>query len=179
LGFRSPEITDHATLFVVGNSISFGIGLSESDTFVNQTARKLDMPFANLSFGCYFYENHDHLLNLKNLSQRKTDDIIVIQINNLDRRRQGEIVLQGNDSKFCRDRFLDYFDQVNVLLEHKSKIFLYWDNIDHDLPKSVISQLLVYNKGHLDRSLPKNHNTFGIKSHNFIANILQQYHLKS
>jgi hypothetical protein len=174
-GFRSPEITNQPTIFFVGNSISFGIGLDESHTFVALTANTLNFPYVNLSYGCYKHENHDHLDNVKNISLRNQDDIIVVQINNLDRRRRGDLVLDGNHPEFCKNKFLDYFEKVNSLLKNKTKIFLYWDNVVYDLPKSVTDQIFVYNRGHLDQSLSNYPDTFGIKTHNFISKVLCQH----
>ena len=174
LGFRSPEISDVPTLFSVGNSISFGIGIDERQTFTYLVSQQMHRPYANLSFGCYWHENHDHLTNLTRLSKRDNDDIFLIQVNNLDRRRNGDTVTDGNDAEFCTQRFLDYFEKVSVLFKHKTHVFLYWDEIDHVLPKSVTKQILIYNKGHLDQSIPDMSGTFGTRSHNFISKVLVQ-----
>lgn len=177
LGFRSPEIIDLPTVFCIGNSVSFGIGVDESKTFVSLVAKDLGRPYANLGFGCYFHENHDHLQNLINLSGRNQEDIVLIQINNLDRRRCGDSVIDGNAPAFCRTRFLDYFEKVNALFKYKTRVFLYWDEVEHDLPKSVTKKILIHNKGHLDQSLPGRIDTFGVKSHGFVSNVIK-HHLK-
>jgi hypothetical protein len=81
-------------------------------------------------------------------------------------------VLIGNDREFCKKRFLDYFDQISTILKHTRKIFLYWDNVEYDLPKSVTDQILIYNKFHIDNSLSNNMDTFGTKSHLYISKII-------
>jgi hypothetical protein len=162
LGFRSPEPSTGKTLIVLGNSISFGIGLDEQDTYGYQTAQALGIDYLNLSIGCYKHENQQYICNIKNVANRNSDDIFVIQINNLAR--------AGDD---CVAKFLTYFDDVSELLKHKQKLFIYWDDISYTLPKSVGDQILIYNKFHLDTSILDQSNTFGRKSHKTIAQILR------
>ena len=161
VGFRSPEFTEKRSLITIGNSISFGVGLDEKNAYGYKTAQQLNLEYINLSIGCYPHTNHQYLQNIANMLERDTDDVFVIQINNLAR-----------DNKNCVDKFLNYFDQVTELLKHKQKLFVYWDDIQHDLPKSVSDQILIYNKFHLDNSIAGQPQTFGVKSHNAIFQIL-------
>ena len=143
IGFRSPEIANARSLFVIGNSVSFGIGLPMTDTFAYQVSDAMTLPLANLSYGCHFHENHDHLHNIHSVAQRDHDDIILLQINNLDRfRKDRDTVVSGNDQEFCVKRFLDYFCQVKNLFRHKSLMIIYWDEIHYDMPKTIKDNIL-------------------------------------
>jgi hypothetical protein len=174
LGFRTGNNKGVESINLIGNSIAFGIGLEHSLTFGSILASNLSKNLNNISYGCYLHENHDHLSNIELLTKSSlTDDIFVVQINNLDRRRVDKnLIVTGNDSNFCKTRFLDYFDQVTALLKYKRCIFLYWDDKSYDLPKSVTDQFLIYNKFHLDNSMFDYPDSFGIKSNLAIAKIL-------
>lgn len=167
-GFRGRDFSDQDSIFVIGNSLSFGVGLPAHQTFVEKLSRKRNRAAGNLSYGCYAHENHDHLPNLVNLSRRNRDDIILIQINNLDRRRHEDQIVKNNPSSWCVARLIDYMDQVDELLKHKTVIWIYWDDRDHQLPLSLLKKITICNKGHLDCSLPDLTYTFGPKSHNLI-----------
>jgi len=173
IGFRSAEISNNDSVFVIGNSLSFGLGLSFENIYGTIISNHIQMPLTNLSYGCYLHENHDHLHNIHLLSQRDNDDIVLLQINNLDRYRLDKnTVITGNDNELCITRFLDYFGQIQSLLKHKKLVLMYWDDIHYDIPKTVQDQILIYNKGHQDRSLSDHAFTFGPKTHSWIAKIL-------
>ena len=173
LGFRSPEYSQDTSVVVVGNSISFGLGLAQEDTFGFKLSQQLGLQYNNFSFGGWLHENHDHLYNIQQLAKRDTDDIFVVQINNLDRCRiDSSTVKQGNDSSWCQKRFLDWFEQVTQALKHRNTYFLYWDTCDYDLPTSVQQQILINNKFHLDTSVPAHDMTFGLRSHHAVYQVL-------
>ena len=173
LGFRSPEHYNRDSVIVVGNSISFGIGIAEEDIYGYQVAEQAGLGYINCSLGCYFHENHDHLLNLKNLAKRTTNDLFLIQFNNLARQRvSAEKVISSRNKIQAVNNFIDYFTQVEQLLWNKQKFYFYWDNVDHVLPPEIKNKLLIHNKFHLDTSLPNNTNTFGIKSHLTISKVV-------
>jgi hypothetical protein len=172
LGFRSPEPSKDPSLVVIGNSISFGIGLNLQHTFGSMLAHYTNRKLDNRSVGCFFHENHDHLLNIKLLAEQNRDSVFVIQINNLDRRRDGMIVRDKNLPEWCVKRFLDFFDQTEEILKKHQHKYVYWDNIDYQLPSTILKKIIINNKGHYDTSILTNKNTFGIKSHHHIAAIL-------
>ena len=177
LGFRNTYNAG-TSINVIGNSVAFGIGLEEQHTFGHLLSQKINLPCNNFSLGCYFHENHDHLNNLKILSQRDTDDIFVVQINNLDRCRVDDnTVIIAPDPKFGRKRFLEYFDQLLELTAGRRTMLLYWDDQEHNLPKSILDQILIFNKFHLDHSINSNTDTFGPRSHNAIAKTLASLYL--
>lgn len=177
LGFRNSY---HSTtsINVIGNSVAFGIGLPEQQTFGHLLSQRIGIPCNNFSFGCYFHENHDHLNNLQILNQKNTDDIFVVQINNLDRYRvDNNTVTRAPTGEFARERFLEYFDQLLKIVADRRIMLLYWDNQDHRLPSSVTDQLLIFNKLHLDQSISGNQDTFGPRSHSAIAKVLASFYL--
>jgi len=172
LGFRTGKTLGQSNLCLFGNTISFGLGINYVHTFGSLVANDLDLKLKNLSFGCYLHENHDHITNIKN-SIQNNDDVFLIQINNLDRKRVStNQVVKGNDASYCVKRFVDYFEQVDDLLKHRRKLYLYWDNVSYDLPKTISSQISIFNKCHIDNSLSVDSDTFGVKSHNLIAKIV-------
>lgn len=172
LGFRSPEPTTNNSIIVIGNSVSFGIGLPEEQTYGSLVASAYQYNYLNCALGCYYHENHDYLINLKKLASRLTDDIFLIQINNLDRHRVGDTVTSTGDKAQAVAKFIDYFNKIEEILHNKQKIYLYWDNVDYDLPDNIKSKFLIYNKFHLDSSIATMPDTFGTKSHLTISKII-------
>jgi len=173
LGFRTGPSSGTDSINLVGNSISFGIGLEYQQTFGAMVANNLKRKLNNFSYGCYLHENHDHLSNISLLAKHNNDDVFIVQINNLNRiRTDSNSVVLEHDIARCSNKFLDYFDQLTHILKNKKKILLYWDNKSYDLPKSVTDQFLIYNKCHLDTSLPNHPNSFGINSNSIIAKII-------
>jgi len=173
LGFRSPEPTNDPRLVIIGNSVSFGIGLDMQHTFGSMLAQYTNRRLDNRSLGCFLHENHDQLHNIKLLAKQDQDSVFVIQINNLDRRRAGDLVISNNSSNWCVERFLDFFDQTENILKNYPHKYIYWDNIDYRLPTTVLEKIVIRNKCHYDSSLSNNKNTFGVKSHSQIAKILR------
>jgi hypothetical protein len=173
LGFRSPEPTNDPRLVIIGNSVSFGIGLDMQHTFGSMLAQYTNRRLDNRSLGCFFHENHDQLHNIKLLSQQDQDSVFVIQINNLDRRRTGDLVVSDNSPSWCVERFLDFFDQTENILKNYPHTYIHWDDVDYQLPTAVSEKIIIKNKFHFDNSLPDNKNTFGAKSHSYIAKILR------
>jgi hypothetical protein len=170
-GFRSENYNGRS-LNVIGNSLSFGIGLNHQYTFASKLAHHLDLNLNNCSFGCYLHENHDHLQNLNTMIQRDSDDIFLIQINNLDRRRDEDVIKMNVDPNWAVKRFLEYFEQVREICKNHHVIYVYWDNTHYSLPSSVIDEISIYNKFHIDQSLPTYPDTFGLKSHQAISRVL-------
>jgi len=176
LGFRN-SYNAGPSINLFGNSIGFGVGLNEAQTFGYLLSQQLGLPCNNFSFGCYFHENHDHLANIQNLVEQNTGDIFIIQINNLDRFRNGDHVITGLDPAFARARFLDYFEQLLLLLVDQKFILMYWDDYNYNLPENIIRQISIFNKLHLDKSIQHNENTFGAQSNKAIAKTLASLYL--
>lgn len=172
LGFRSDEFVNQPSLFTVGNSISFGVGLGIENTFGHIVAQHFGMPYANASFGCYLHENNEHVSNIKRIAERGTDDIVIIQINNLARKKIGSVTEIYSEPNWCISQVTDYFDTVEQLLNSIEHYYLYWDDTDIVLPDQLKDKLLIHNKFHIDQSIDDNHSTFGLKSHRVISKII-------
>lgn len=173
IGFRNNnELSHDPNLIIVGNSISFGLGINQTETFGHLTSKKINIPMYNISFGATLHENHDHLPNIRHIANRNVNDIIILQINNLGRQRiDDQTVTICTDKHWCKKRFINYFDELTGILKGTHAVFLYWDDVDYDLPKAITDQFLIYNKLHIDNSLPKQ-STFGIKTNTAIAKVL-------
>jgi len=171
LGFRNDDVSTHrASVIVVGNSISFGLGIEFYKTFGSLTAKKLDRPLINIAFGCYRHDNLDHLGNIENLLRRDCDDIWLVQINNLDRCRVQDGVI--SDAASAPHRLQQYWQQIENLLGNHQRRYLYWDHVDHDLPSNITSRWLIRNQLHLDRSIAGEVDTFGERSHYAIHRVI-------
>jgi hypothetical protein len=155
--------------------VSFGIGLAQQYTYASILANNLVLELDNLSLGCYLHENNDHINNIDLLAKQNQETIFIIQINNLDRIRQDqETVTCNNNHDLCVKKFLDYYDQLLQILKDRPYLLIYWDDKKFDIPDTVIKNIKLYNKFHLDHSLPNNTVTFGSLSHRTIAHTLQQ-----
>jgi len=174
LGFRSIHLQPRASLITIGNSVTFGIGLPHTQTYASMLADYLALPNFNASFGCWSHENHDHLHNLNLLTQRPYDDVFVIQINNLDRRRIDDTVIRNNAADWCVEHLIDFWQTAQKLLQKKRCAWIYWDDIQYDIPACVRDHLAINNKGCIDASLPDRSATFGPKSHKLIFSVLAQ-----
>lgn len=168
-GFRNAY-NPSASVNIIGNSLSFGIGLDQS--FGDIISQSINLPCNNFSLGCYLHENHDYISNLQQLIDRDCDDIFVIQINNLDRLRCDNTVTTGLSKITARNRFLDYFDQIHHMFNGHRLLLVYWDDQDYDLPESIVKKIAIFNQFHLDNSIDHHPYTFGVRSHGAIAKTL-------
>ena len=171
LGHRSDEITNQPTLFTVGNSITFGIGINVKDTYGYQLAQHLRMPLANIANGCHLHENHEQIPNIDQIANRNINDIVIVQINNLSRRTVNDHTEIFYDPDWCVGRLEHYFDYVESALARTEHYYVYWDEHPFDIPEKIKTRLSIHNKFHLDHSL-NTHSSFGIKSHRAIAKVL-------
>lgn len=177
LGFRSDELTPQPTVISVGNSITFGIGLPYSHTFTSLVGTKLNRPSFNMSFGCFKHENSDHLRNLQIIAKREEDDILLVQLNNISRRRvsKDDVITTQGEYTFDLSRLRSYVDEVSELFKNKKLVFLHWDDVGVTLPQDISARILIYNKLHLDVSLPTHSDTFGVASHRAVANVIAEH----
>lgn len=174
-GFRTLDNVNKPRLIIVGNTISFGIGLPIEQTYGHLLAQYTNRHVDNRAIGCVLHDNHDYLANIKLLTQQDQDSAFVIQINNLNRQRTGNSVVLNNDPAWCVNHFLEFFDQAEDLLKMHQHTYVYWDNIQYDLPKSILEKIVINNKFHLDSSLPDKDITFGPKTHETIAKVLRYF----
>ena len=175
LGFRGDDLTDESSVIAIGNTITFGIGVDEDLTYPSIVAKDLGLKCGNFSFVCYGHENKEHLPNIQLLANRPTRDIFLVQVNNICRRRISESKLEFTclDQKDNLARLDKFLNDVEMILKNKCVIFMHWDDTDNThLPRRITDKFLIYNKFHLDYSLPNNIKTFGVKSHRAIAKVI-------
>lgn len=175
LGYRSDiEFTpvDNAVI-LLGNTITFGLGVELDKTFAGQLCASLSVPVYNFSWGCYSHTNHEQLELLQNILAISKPKCVIFQINNLNRSRsRSGIVNFNNDTDFIKSEYVRFYQSATTILADTPHIFLHWD---HEYYGFEFSDCLVYNKYHVDQSVPDNNSTFGPKSHKLIAlKLLQQ-----
>jgi hypothetical protein len=168
LGYRSCQefITTNTPIIVLGNTISFGLGLSVEYTFADIVQKELNHPVYNFSWGCYGHTNNDQLLLLESILKVLTPRHVIFQINNLNRSRTDNVVSFDNTQELIISEFEKFDRKIHKVLQNIPHSFLHWDNQSHlvNLPTC-----LVLNQYHVDSSLASNKNTFGAKSHKLIA----------
>jgi hypothetical protein len=174
LGYRSNYEFETNTnpVIILGNTISFGLGLPVEYTYAGILHKALDCPVYNFSWGCWAHTNWDQLHLLKQILQELRPCHVIFQINNLNRWHVGDTVSFDNPPELIVAEFEKFNIEIQQTLEHVPHSFLHWDTQSHavNLPPCVI-----FNKYHVDHSLVSNINTFGSKSHKLIATkILQQ-----
>lgn len=174
LGYRSDvEFIDRGDpIIVLGNTISFGLGLPVEQTFAGILNKTLNHPVYNFAWGCRAHTNHDQLQLLTDILESLNPRHVIFQINNLNRLHAGDQVSFDNPHDIVVAEFEKFLTAITDVLQTVPHSFLHWDNQDHgvNLPKCV-----VLNKYHVDRSLTSNPGTFGSKSHRLIAlKILQK-----
>lgn len=173
LGYRGLEFdSTKPPIILLGNSISFGLGVEYSQTFGGIIEQKLNCPVYNFSWGCYGHTNNEQASFLKKILKTIDPRYVIFQINNLNRFRNNEIISFDNHINIVVAEYLKFYDNMQTMLNTIPHGYLHWDNQTFlvDLP-----ECLVYNKYHVDVSVITNADTFGIKSHKLIANrILQE-----
>lgn len=168
LGYRSTLefVDDSNPIILLGNSVTFGIGLNVDDTFAGIISKKISNPVYNFAWGCYAHTNHEQLDLLDNIVKNIKPKHIVFQINNLDRIRQNGKIVYNNPKNLILSQFDDFYKKLKLLLTNVSHTLIYWDDHNYDLD---FNKFLIYNKYHLDISIENMPNTFGKKSHKLIA----------
>lgn len=173
LGYRSPyEFDEKNTIVVLGNTISFGIGLTYTDTFSSILEQQLDTKVYNFSIGCYLHQNHDQLALLNSIIQSLDPKHVVFQINNLDRKRISDTqVNTNNDVNEILALYNSFMQELKKMLDTVSNSLIYYDNISYNIARD---NFLIDNSYHVDHSIISNKGTFGKKSHKLIGLKLMQ-----
>ena len=169
LGYRSniEFSTDNNAIVILGNTISFGLGINIDETFAGILSNTLSDPVYNFSWGCYGHTNHEQLNLLQNILKVTTPRKVIFQINNLNRKRlpDGNID-RANTAEFIKLAYTTFYHQAIDLLTNTPYVFLHWDNEFHGFE---YPNCLVYNKYHVDKSILNIDTSFGPKSHKLIA----------
>jgi hypothetical protein len=169
LGYRSNIEFDpkHSAVVILGNTISFGLGVNVDETFAGILSNALSVPVYNFAWGCYGHTNHEQLALLQDILKVTAPHKVIFQINNLNRRRLPDgSIDRANTTEFIKSAYTEFYQQVNDLLTNTPHAFLHWDNEIHEFEHT---NCLVYNKYHVDKSIPDINTSFGPKSHKLIA----------
>jgi len=167
LGYRSNIEFElkKKPIILLGNTISFGLGLPIEDTFSYIISSHFKKPVYNFSWGCYAHTNYEQLNLLKKILEIDEPSLIIFQINNLNRYRNNGIISFGNSKELIISEYKKFYFEISKLLKNKKHIFLYWDNEEHDVK---FPKCLIKNRYIVDTSL-KNKITAGKKSNKLIA----------
>ena len=173
LGYRGREfVSAEPGIILLGNTITFGLGVDYADTFGGIIEQRLNYPVYNFAWGCYAHTNNEQVLLLERILTVLKPRYVIFQINNLNRFRDNGIVNFNNTTDVVIKEYNKFYSRIIPLLNTTPHGYLHWDENTYpvDLPKC-----LVYNRYHVDVSVASNPNTFGRKSHRLIAErILQE-----
>jgi hypothetical protein len=171
LGYRSQEFDHDNFILLLGNSITFGMGLDVENTFGYLLEQRLNIPIYNCAWGAYGHTNHEQLEFCRQVIDVSKPQLIVWQINNLNRHRiDGNICFQ-NSNELVIEKYYDFINGAKLLLKDIPHVFVHWDNENYNID---LSYCLIYNKYHFDSTNIKSMPTFGIRSHKLIAEKLFQ-----
>lgn len=167
LGYRSniEYQINKRPIVVLGNTLSFGLGVAVEDTFAYKIAKETSIPVYNLSWGCYGHTNNEQAKLLKLVLSIDSPSLIIFQINNLNRyRERNSTVNFNNNTSLIFSEHKKFYNEISILLKEKKHIFLYWDDEHHDMK---LPDCLIKNKYFIDTSLNFKR-IFGKKSHHLI-----------
>lgn len=174
LGYRSNIEFDpnNRAIVILGNTISFGLGINVEKTFAGILSNTLSLPVYNFAWGCYGHTNHEQLALLQDILKVTTPYKVIFQINNLNRRRLPDgSIDRANTAEFIKTAYTAFYQQAIDVLANTPYVFLHWDDQFHGFEHT---NCLVYNKYHVDKSIPDINTSFGPKSHELIARKLLQ-----
>ena len=169
LGYRSNTEFDpeNNAIVILGNTISFGLGINVDETFAGILGNTLSVPVYNFAWGCYGHTNYEQLALLQNILKVTTPCKVIFQINNLNRRRLPDgSIDRANTAEFIKSAYTTFYQQAINVLATTPHVFLHWDNECYGFE---YPNCLVYNKYHVDKSIDDIETSFGPKSHKLIA----------
>jgi len=170
LGYRSNcefEPNREKPIYVLGNTMSFGLGVEFENTYGYLLSKGLGRPVYNFSWGCYGHTNLEQINFLEKLLEVHQPYFIIFQINNLNRSRDSSSMVHfKNEKSKVLSLHKQFMTKAKTVLERHKHAFLYWDDehYDIDLPKNCI----VHNRYFVDSAL-KTRRVIGQKSHKLIS----------
>lgn len=175
LGYRSniEFLPDDRAVLLLGNTISFGVGLPIEETFAGIISSSIDVPLYNFSWGCYPHTNHDQLKLLENILKLITPQCVLFQLNNLNRIRLDEInVSFDNPKEQVEENYVDFRLKLDQVIGNVPCHLMLWDDCEYDCD---YSDILIHNRYYVDKNIVRS-DLFGPKSHKLIATkILQSF----
>ena len=150
LGYRSDiefELIDD-TVIVLGNTLTFGLGLDIEKTFTGILSREFTVPVYNFAWGRHAHENSEQLELLKIILSMVKPRLVIFQINNLNRVRINDSYVNFNNSpELIMEKFNKFYPELQSVLNTTPHILLHWDDEVHGVD---FSDCLIYNKYHID-----------------------------
>jgi hypothetical protein len=171
LGYRSDlEFTqNHNPIVMLGNTITFGLGVTMEQSFAGIISKTLAHPVYNFSWGCYGHTNAEQLVLLKQILTTLTPRYVLFQINNLNRVRIGTHISFDNPESVVIDEFNKFVSQLHQTLQSVPHGLIHWDENSYPV---ALPDCLIHNRYHVDYSISSNKSTFGPKSHKLIAHAI-------
>jgi len=173
LGYRSKcEFNEKNPIIILGNTMSFGLGVEYEKTYAGLLEKHLQKPVYNLSWGCYGHTINEQISFLERVYNSIDPSLTIFQLNNLNRYRMPDKTICFNNSEEVirseYDRFIERFYRVT---KNQNLLLLHWDNqyYDVELPK-----LLIYNKYVVDSADTNLLNIPGEKTHKLISLKIQK-----
>ena len=173
MGYRSniEFLPNDRSVILLGNTISFGVGLPIEETFAGIISSSIDTPLYNFSWGCYPHTNHDQLKLLENILKLITPRCVLFQLNNLNRLRLDEInVSFDNPKEQVEANYVDFRLKLDQVLGNVPCHLMLWDDCEYDCD---YSNILIHNRYFVDENVVSK-DLFGVKSHQLIAMKLLQ-----
>lgn len=171
IGYRSMmEYDKNPDVVILGNSVSFGIGLPYDKIFSSLLAAKSQKLVYNFSVGCYVHSNDYQLELLKLVLSRYHPKAVILQINNLcNILGHGKHTVRTTNHALALKHFSTFYSSLQKLTEDINLIMLYWDDVEYNISSEIKDKIAIYNKLKVDTAINTLSYTFGPKSHKLIA----------
>ena len=174
LGYRSSVQFDAPNpIVVLGNTMSFGLGLPYEQTYAGIVEQQTKTPVYNLSWGCYAHTINEQLELLQDVYNCIEPSLVIFQINNLNRYRLNKTEVSFNNSRdIIHAEYNRFIYNLHKTIANKNIVLMHWDNENHGIQ---IPNLLIDNKYSIDFVPDITPAVIGMKSHKLIAlKILQK-----
>ena len=133
-GFRIPlekfNYKDNLKSFLIlGDSVSFGVGVDEKDTFVGILRKKINYNLYNSSVAGHRLENYSYLLEKYHNQFSQINEVLIFLCLNDIVSKDGVVreerlnINSKNDNFFNRIRNKNFFIKINFFLREKSTVF--------------------------------------------------------
>jgi hypothetical protein len=171
-GYRSTaEFNDFNPIIIIGNSISFGLGVSYDQTFGKIIEDSLNHPVYNFSIGAYRHSNFYQLDRLKFILNYFEPKHIIFQINNLiNIHNHGvEETVQEQNKSIAEKIFKEFWQELCLILAKYNHSIIYYDDIEYCINEKIKEKFLIHNRYKVDNAISTLNQTFGPKTHKLIA----------
>lgn len=149
LGYRSDREfdTNESPIVVLGNTLTFGLGLDIAQTYPEIISQKTGIPVYSFAYGRYAHENSDQLALLKGILALMKPKLVIFQINDLNKQWIDGKISSANPKEVVVEKYYKFKTELDIVLADIPNILLHWDYNDYGID---FSQCLIYNKYHID-----------------------------